>query len=59
MVWQIAGFLVAAGAVYGGIRGDLREMRARIEHHEKSLEQMTVRIDSCVSCPGRRAGDKH
>lgn len=63
--WQLASFLVAAGAVYGGIRGDLKAMHARqdrIEHEqerfERALEKAHERIDECVSCPGRRHGDR-
>lgn len=55
---NIAGFLIAAGAVYGGIRSDLRAMHARQDRLEQALDKAHERIDGCVSCPSRRRGDK-
>lgn len=57
LVMQIAGFLVAAGAVYGGIRNDLKRMHDRQERFERSLEKAHERIDGCATCRGRRHGD--
>lgn len=54
---QLAGILVAAGAVYGGIRGDLRTMRENIQRHERALDRVHKRLDHCGICPGRRHGD--
>lgn len=54
---QLAGILVAAGAVYGGIRGDLRNMRGDIQRHERALDRVHERLDDCGICPGRRHDD--
>lgn len=56
-VLQLAGFLAAAGAVYGGIRSDLRQMHQRQERLERSIEKAHERIDVCGVCSGRRHGD--
>ena len=56
-VMQIAGFLIAAGAVYGGIRNDLKRMHERQERFERALEKAHERIDDCATCYGRRHGD--
>lgn len=54
---QLAGILVAAGAVYGGIRRDLRNMRENIQRHDRALDRVHQRLDDCGICPGRRHGD--
>lgn len=60
-VWHfavlIAGMLFSAGAVYGGIRGDLLRMHESLAAHEKAIDKLHSRVDDCVSCPGRRRGD--
>lgn len=57
LAMQIAGFLVAAGAVYGGIRNDLKRMHERQERFERALEKAHERIDDCAACKGRRHDD--
>lgn len=46
-VWKLGTFLIAAGAVYGGIRSDLREIHSRIRRNENSLEALRVRVEDC------------
>jgi len=57
LLMQIASFLVAAGAVYGGIRNDLKQMHERQERFERALEKAHERIDDCSTCK-RRHSDK-
>jgi len=57
MVWQIAAFLVAAGAVYGGIRNDLKVMHERQAAQDRAIERLHDRLDGCATCHGRRHGD--
>ena len=54
---QLAGILVAAGAVYGGIRGDLRHMRAELQRQERAIDRLHERLDECGICRGRRHDD--
>lgn len=56
-LWQVACFLVTAGAVYGGIRSDLRAMHSKIEDNAKAIEKAHERLDDCMACTGRRRGD--
>ena len=58
LLLQVAGFLVAAGAVYGGIRNDLKRMHERQDRFERAIEKAHERIDDCAICKGRRAADK-
>lgn len=58
LLWQMAGFLVLAGAVYGGIRKDLERMHQRQERLERSIDKLRERVGDCVACYGRRIGDK-
>ena len=44
LTW-IAGQLIVAAAIYGGIRADIRSIHQRIEHTEKSLVEAHSRID--------------
>lgn len=52
---ELATVLIAAGAVYGGIRGDLRAMHERIALAEKVASKAHDRIDVIAS--SRRASD--
>lgn len=45
MVYWIASQLIAAAAIYGGIRADIRNIHKRIESTEKSLVEAHARID--------------
>lgn len=53
---QLAVMLVGAGAVYGGIRADLRELHRHISRIEDAAHAAHKRIDRCVY--GRRGYDK-
>lgn len=44
LLW-IAGQLIVAAAIYGGIRADIRGIHQRIELSEKSLVEAHNRID--------------
>jgi len=59
-LWQAAlavgGMLVSAGAVYGGIRSDLKNMHERLAEHAERIQK--IQDDGCGSCFGRRRGDK-
>lgn len=55
LLLQLATILIAAGAVYGGIRSDLRTMHERIAHAEKVASKAHDRID--VISYSRRAND--
>lgn len=57
LILQLAGFLVAAGAVYGGIRSDLAAMRENIRRNERAVEKLHARLDECGICRGRRHDD--
>lgn len=46
LITQLLYALVGAGAVYGGIRADLRAMHERIESAERSAGRAHARIDS-------------
>ena len=52
---QVVTALVLAGAVYGGIRSDLRAMREHIQRVEKDADKAHKRLD-LLGC-GRRHGD--
>lgn len=45
VITWIAGQLIVAAAIYGGIRADIRGIHQRIEHAEKSLVEAHTRID--------------
>lgn len=45
MITQLVYALIGAGAVYGGIRADLRGMHERIVTAEKSASRAHERID--------------
>lgn len=39
-VWQIAVTLIIAGAVYGGIRADLKAIHEKLRGHKKSMRRL-------------------
>lgn len=41
---QIGGYLVASGAVYGGIRNDLINMRRDVDRAERGLSAMRKKL---------------
>lgn len=45
-VIQVLSFLVAAGAIYGGIRADLKSIVARLGANEQAIEAARVRMDN-------------
>jgi len=52
LLWKVAAFLISAGAVYGGIRSDLKGMHRRIDSNERAIEKAHSRIDDCAGCKG-------
>lgn len=58
LIWQISMALIAASAVYGGIRSDLRHIHERILAHEQAVKRLHERVDNCVACPERRSKDR-
>ena len=46
MLYQLAVALATAGAIYGGIRADLRAMHERIKNAEESARAAHVRLDN-------------
>ena len=52
---QLVTVLIAAGAVYGGIRADLRAMYEAISRIERAAEKAHERIDGLAG-NGRRHG---
>ena len=57
-LWKLGAFLIAAGAVYGGIRGDLKTIHEQLAEHKQDLKDLTKRMNDCVICFGRRDGDR-
>lgn len=55
LILQIVTVLVACGAVYGGIRSDLKTIHERIAQIERAAEKAHDRIDG-MSGAGRRRG---
>lgn len=45
MVIQITAMLIGAGAVYGGIRADIRNFHRQIEEIRESAEAAHARLD--------------
>lgn len=52
---QIAVSLVTAGAVYGGIRSDLKHIMSKLKEHDDSLVNSNQRIDRILE---RRAAPR-
>lgn len=48
LLLTIAGQLVAAGAVYGGIRADLRNHHERLQRVEEETERAHSRMDQLL-----------
>ena len=48
LLWQIGLALISAGAVYGGIRSDLKAMHERISSATKDADEAHRRIDSIL-----------
>ena len=43
--------LLLAGAVYGGIRADLRHLQEKIQHHQSILDKLIDRMNQpCRTC---------
>lgn len=55
LIYQIVTGLILAGAVYGGIRSDIKSMHEHLQRVEKSADQAHERIDRFGL--GRRHGD--
>ncbi|MCK6410981.1 MAG: hypothetical protein L6Q55_00975 [Azonexus sp.] len=45
LVFQVLAALVAAGAVYGGIRSDIRHIHQQLEHLGRAADSAHARID--------------
>lgn len=56
LIYQLATALILAGAVYGGIRSDLRAMKEHIARVEKDSDKAHDRIDALGF--GRRHNEK-
>lgn len=46
LIYQVVLSLILAGAVYGGIRSDLRNMKEHISRVEKDADKAHDRLDS-------------
>lgn len=55
LAYQIISGLVLAGAVYGGIRSDIKSIHEHLQRVERSADQAHERIDRFGM--GRRHGD--
>lgn len=47
-VWQIVLALIGAGAIYGGIRADLRALHVSVQRAQSSADKAHERIDGCM-----------
>ena len=56
LLLQVVVGLFGAGAVYGGIRADLKRINSDVTRLEHSVEAVHSRIDCCIHAH-RRAGD--
>lgn len=54
---QVGVMVMGAGAIYGGIRADLKGMREAIARVERAIDMAHQRIDGCVVHGHRRSGD--
>ena len=52
-MWQIGAFLVAAGAVYGGIRNDLKRLHEKSDEAQKMAGKAHEKIDQHMIDHGR------
>lgn len=48
LLYQILCFLAAAGAIYGGIRADLKNILSRLGAAEQAIEAGRVRMDNHI-----------
>lgn len=55
LLLQVVTILIAAGAVYGGIRGDLKAIHENLRRIEKAADKAHDRIDA-IAGTGRRHG---
>jgi len=55
LLLQVVTILIAAGAVYGGIRGDLKAIHQNLQRIEKAADKAHDRIDA-IAGAGRRHG---
>lgn len=57
LILQTVAMLIAAGAIYGGIRSDIKSIHEHIRRIEEAAKLAHRRIDRCVygrrSCDGR------
>lgn len=58
LILQLFVGIVAAGAVYGGIRSDLRHVHAELMRLDRIAEKAHERLDA-MGCGGRRYIDDH
>lgn len=54
LLWQLVTGLILAGAVYGGIRQDLRTMHENLQRIEKMAERAHSRLDQIGMFGSRR-----
>lgn len=45
LILQIGGMLLTAGAIYGGIRAEIRGAHAKAEEAKKSADEAHLRLD--------------
>ena len=55
LILQTVAMLIAAGAIYGGIRSDIKSIHEHLRRIEDAAKSAHKRIDRCVY--GRRSGD--
>lgn len=48
LLGAFAGQLIIAGAIYGGIRADLRNLSQRVARHDEVIDRVHERIDNLV-----------
>lgn len=48
LIYQFLSFLAAAGAIYGGIRADLKNIVSRLSAAEQAIESGRVRMDNHI-----------
>lgn len=53
-LWKLAAFLITAGAVYGGIRGDLKSIHERLAEHKDGIAELNKRLNDCMLCDRRK-----
>lgn len=56
LIWQIASAILMAGAVYGGIRSDLKAIHERISSAAKDADEAHRRIDTILLQKGGHNG---